>query len=961
MMLGHSAFGIVVATALAASLSSPPAAGADLSRELLPTNQTITPTAARGAVFSALNPHLPSNPSYVVGQAVTTALGPDGKTLLVLTSGFNREYDASGAIIPEQSSEYVFVFDVSTGAPVQKQAIAVPNTFVGLTFAPDGKSFFVSGGQDDNVHTFKLAGGVWAEAGAPIALGHGGAGNGLFVNVPGFGSAVNAESAGLAITADGAKLVIANYENDSLSVVDVASGTKTGTKTAELDLRPGKTDPAQAGVPGGEFPFWVAIKGKKTAYVSSLRDREIVVVDLSAAPRVVKRIEVQGNPNKMLLNKAQTRLLVAADNADVVYVIDTHTNEIIDAIKTAAPPERMAHHHRLPVGSSPNALALSPDEETLYVTNSGSNSVAVIALDSGCHGVVKGLIPTGWFPSSVSVSRDGKLLYIVNSKSNAGPNPQQCTTASVTNTFAPGCPTSLQNGSGNEYVWQLTKAGLLTLPVPRARELDALTELVAQNNGFLRSATGDEKQTMAFLRERIRHVIYIVKENRTYDQVLGDIKGSNGDPSITQFPRAITPNFHALAEKFVNLDNFRCSGEVSQDGWQWSTAARSSDINDKTTPVDYAGRGTSYDSEGTIRLVNNAFATSAERALHNPLNPLDPDLLPGLRNEVELDGPDGEEGGGYIWNAMLRGGKSVRNYGFWIDLTLYGAPASLGGIPVLRDPFAAGVKVATAAAAELLPLSDPYFRGFDAALPDFWRFKEWEREFDGQVARGDLPQFEMVRLMEDHMGSFDTAIDGVNTPEIQQADNDYAVARLVDKVAHSRYAKDTLIFILEDDSQDGPDHVDAHRSTAYVVGPYVRHAAVVSTRYTTVNMLRTIEDVLGVEPLNLHDGGVQPMAEVFDLHQREWTFDAEPSDILRTSTTLPLPPKLAGRVTPLRPTHGAAWWAERTRGYDFRREDRIDAQAFNRLLWAGLEGNRPYPVRRAAGRAPALPRPPGAP
>jgi YVTN family beta-propeller protein len=687
----------------------------------------------------------------------------------------------------------------------------------------------------------------------------------------------------------------------------------------------------------------VAIKGKRTAYVSSIRDREIIVVDISGTPSVRARIQVQGNPNKMLLTKSGHRLLVASDNADVIYVIDTQNNQVIDAIRTTGPSDLFSQG-TTPVGSSPNSLALSPVESTLYVTNSGSNSVAVIDLDGGCHGHVRGLIPTAWFPNSVSVSRDGKMLYVVNGKSNAGPNTKQCTGTSPSNTFAPGCPASLQNGSANQYVWQLTKAGFLTVPVPRGQELDGLTGIVADNNGFGRSPTHDEKVVMAALRARIKHVIYIVKENRTYDQILGDISASNGDPSITQFPAPLTPNFHGIASQFVNLDNFYCSGEVSQDGWQWSTAARSSDINDKGTAVNYGGRGTSYDSEGTLRLVNNAFATSAERHAVNPINPLDPDLLPGLRNEVELDGPNGEEGEGYIWNAVLRAGKSVRNYGFWIDQVLYGAPASLGGIPVLRDPFTAGVKVSTASASELLPLTDPYFRSFDTNLPDFWRFKEWEREFDGYVASGKLPQFEMVRFMEDHMGSFDTAIDGVNTPETQQADNDYAVGLLVDKIAHSRYAKDTLIFVLEDDSQDGPDHVDSHRSTGYVVGPYVKQGAVISTRYATVNMLRTIEDVLGIEHMNLHDAGVHPMADVFDLRKREWTFSAAPSDILRTSTTLPLPPKMAGRVLPLKPTHTAAWWAAQTKGFDFRKEDRIDAQAFNHILWLGLSGDRPYPT-----------------
>ncbi len=679
--------------------------------------------------------------------------------------------------------------------------------------------------------------------------------------------------------------------------------------------------------------------------MSSIRDREVVVVDIHAAPKVVARIPVQGNPNRMLLNRAQTLLFVATDNADSIDVIDTASNQVVHRFKTTAPLGLM--RGRLPVGSNPNSLAFSPDERTLYVTNGGSNSVAVIDLDDAGRGRVTGLIPTGWYPNSVSVSADGRRLFVVNGKSNAGPNPGECTGTSASNANASGCPSSLQNGSSNEYVWQLTKAGLLTLPVPGDFELDRLTSIVAHNNGFIRSASLAADQLMEQLRDRVKHVIYIVKENRTYDQILGDLSGTNGDRNLTQFPRSITPNFHAIASDFVALDNFFCSGEVSMDGWQWSTGARTSDINDKTVPINYANRGLSYDSEGTSRDINVAFATSSERQQHDPINPSDPDLLPGPRNDVELDGPDGEEGAGYIWNAALRGHKSVRNYGFFVDGTLYSAPASLGGIPLVRDPFTAGVTVSTAATVDLLPLTDPYFRGFDTAFPDFWRFKEWEREFDGYVASHSLPDFETVRLMEDHMGSFDTAIDGVNTPELQQADNDYGVGLLVDKIAHSPYARDTLIFVLEDDAQDGPDHVDAHRSTGYVVGPYVKHGAVVSTRYATVNMLRTIEDILGVEHMNLHDAGVSPMTDVFDLAQANWSYHAEPSDILRTSTQLPLPPKATGIATlPLKSTHAAAWWAAQTAGFDFRNEDRNDAQTFNRILWKGLMPTKPYPTHR---------------
>jgi hypothetical protein len=249
---------------------------------------------------------------------------------------------------------------------------------------------------------------------------------------------------------------------------------------------------------------------------------------------------------------------------------------------------------------------------------------------------------------------------------------------------------------------------------------------------------------------------------------------------------------------------------------------------------------------------------------------------------------------------------------------------------------------------ELYKYGDPFFRGFDPAYPDFYREAEWEREFDGYVAQGNLPAFEIVQLPVDHMGDFEVAIAGVNTPELQQADNDYAMARLLERVAHSPYRDNTLIFSIEDDAQDGPDHVDAHRTTAYVIGPYVKHDAVVSTYYTTVNMVRTIEDVLGLEHLNLNTATERPMTDVFDLSQKEWTFSAAPSAILAT-TKLPIPAsafRLPGGSASLRSSHDAAYWAEKTAGFDFSREDQVDAQKFNRIVWEGVMGTA-YPTERS--------------
>jgi DNA-binding beta-propeller fold protein YncE len=251
-------------------------------------------------------------------------------------------------------------------------------------------------------------------------------------------------------------------------------------------------------------------------------------------------------------------------------------------------------------------------------------------------------------------------------------------------------------------------------------------------------------------------------------------------------------------------------------------------------------------------------------------------------------------------------------------------------------------QVAFSTNAVLRPKTDIYFRGFDNSLPDYWRYQEWARDFDAHYATGGLPNLELVRFMLDHTGNFSTAIDGVNTVELQQADNDYAVGLLVQKISHSRYKDNTLIFVIEDDSQDGADHVDSHRSIAFIAGPYVKQQRVISTAYNTVDFVRTIEEILGTKPLNLNDSLAVPMVDVFDEKLQDWTFTATPSALL-ANTALPIPKNLFAGMKPLKPTHDAAYWAEATRGMDFRSEDRIDFDKYNRILWKGIMGDKPYP------------------
>ncbi len=378
---------------------------------------------------------------------------------------------------------------------------------------------------------------------------------------------------------------------------------------------------------------------------------------------------------------------------------------------------------------------------------------------------------------------------------------------------------SAQNGSGNEYAFQNTKAGFLVLPVPDRDDLSELTELVAQNNGFNLDLSERDRETMRFLRHHIQHVIYIVKENRTFDQILGDLQnGANGDPALTQFPQKVTPNFHSIATNFVTLDNFYDSGIVSMDGWQWSTAARALDLNEKSVVINYGKGGAK-----SLRTVKRTAAAKhqypraavvgvAARKAWQPLYPPDPDLLPGTRNEVAADGPEGEEGKGYIWDAALRAGLSVRNYGFLLDLgAVQGLDPNLTA-PCSKTP---PVQVAFPAHPSLLGVTDFCFRGFDQAFPDFFRYQEWAREFDGYVKNNNLPSLELVRFQPRPFRQLRERV--LRCEYSGTADRR---RRLRGRVAGGQDRSQPIrqqhsaVFVLEDDPQDGADHAQRRGSAA---------------------------------------------------------------------------------------------------------------------------------------------------
>src|SRR5467141_38589 len=863
----------------------------------LATGQYITPAALRGSTQQFLNPKLPAYPSFVAGEAVRSQLSPDGTTLAILCAGQNSLDDAAGNLDAANSTQYIFLYDVSGShkqAPVLIQVIQQTNAHVGLVFSPDGK-LYAAGGKDDAVYVYTKTANTWSRT-ATISLGHAGKGVGV---------GVGPNASGLGISADGATLVVANNYNDSISVIDTASGAIR----YEHDLRPwfANNEGTNGGV-GGSFPFGVVVKGDRTAYVSSDRDREVVVIDVSSASagRLVKRIMLDGNALGMTLDASGSKLFGAEDNADQVAVIDTATNAVVAKIDARAPAGLLAGSQEEDdgdegrgrarhTGAATFAVTLSRDGKTLYAVNAGANSVAVIPLRGEHAYRVAGLIPTAYEPHDITFSADGSWMYIVNGKSITGPNPGHLAgnTASITTTRPGGPPVGAAAAAAarasNQYQFQLERASLVSAPVPTSDDLERLTMRVAANNFYSADREDDQKVTK-FLRPRIKHVIYIVQTHRHSDHNLGDLgNGSNGDPSLTQFPESITPNFHRLARQFVTLDNFMDPGDGSMDGWAWSLQGRVTNTETITQQINYASvnRGLSYESEGTNRNVPVNFGTVAERdgaagpagtTRYSAATASAPggtaNLLTGAGNHASSDAPFGTERG-YIFDAVLQAGGTVRNYGFLVNnIGSIGTKAS-----PISDPFGSGVVQVAPLDPALAPVTDVYFRGYDQNYPDLGRYNEWKREFDQYVANGNLPSLSLMRVSHDHMGSFGTALGGVNTPETQQADDDLAVGRLVQAVSESPYAADTLIIVTEDACQDGPDHVDSHRATAYVVGPYVKQGAVVSTHYSQVSALRTIEDVLGTQHLNLNTAFQRPMTDVFDVKSSgRWSYQADGLD-----------------------------------------------------------------------------------
>jgi YVTN family beta-propeller protein len=641
-----------------------------------------------------------------------------------------------------------------------------------------------------------------------------------------------------------------------------------------------------------------------------------------------------------VLSPDAKRLYAACGNDDAIAVLDTTTRALVRTISLARAGDRYR-------GANPNALAVAPDGKRLYVSLGAENSVAVVDLATSS---VVGRIPTGWYPTGVAVSSDGSYLYVCNEKSDPGPDPD--------NGYGTPAGKAENPTHRNEYGWALEKAGLLSLPIPGEAELARLTALVDTNVGYDNRA---KASALAYLHRKIRHVIYITDENRTYDQVLGDLTGADGDHALNTFPEAIGPNHHALARDFVTFDNFYDPGESSGVGWNWSVQGHTDDYVERAQAVLYGNAefaGLTYDYQGIVRNLNLALPQTGGSSIFDErlTGVLDPtgasSMLPGPRDPAANAG-DGDLSpgatGGYLWDDAIRHGLTVRNYGEHVDLDHYDLD-SKPFIDVSRTPFASRVLQAAPAKIDLATRTDRYYRGFDQNVPDQFRIDEWQREFAGYVAHGDLPSLEVMTVPHDHFGDFKTALAGLRTPELQFADNDFALGRIVQAVSHSRYWNDTEIFIDEDDSQSGPDHVNSHRSTAYAVGPYSKRGFVDHTRYTTDSLLRSIEVILGLEPLGIEDANAIPMTAAFARAPDARAYDPiVPGVLCKPPVAADLIPRACASATLRKtaarePLHDGAWWAMQTARMDFSRPDAVDAAAFNALLTYGITGRGSRPA-----------------
>jgi YVTN family beta-propeller protein len=758
---------------------------------------------------------------------------PDGRYLVVSNDGYAK---ATLAVVD------VAQLNV-------RQRFPVDNAWLGLAWHPDGRRLFSSGGGENTIRELRFAAGRLTAVDSHV------------LPRPAQGSFV----AGLTISPDGRRLYAVHALGERLSLVDLGREDPVVKKSVEL--------------PAEGYASVLSSDGR-SLYVSLWGGARVLVFDPATLARQGE-IAVGEHPSALALSPDGSRLFVACANTNAVWVADLASRKAVEQISIAVRPG-------VPPGSTPNALALSADGGTLLVANADNNTVAVVDVAKAERSQVRGFIPTGWYPTAVQFSRDGRRIFVLSGKgltSQANPRGPH-----------PGVPA----GDG-QYTGSMLLGTLSVLDAPDPAALAAYTKTV------LDLAPGGEPEEAAPAgspipagpgqRSPITHVFYVIRENRTYDQVLGDLPRGNGDPTLCLFGERVTPNAHALANEFVLLDNFYVDAEVSMGGHAFSTAAYANDYVQKVWPMNYGGRGGRYLSEGGGAM-RNAYGNIAA--------------------------PEP----GYIWDFCRRAGVSVRSYGEFAerepDRAASGAEADRAG----------GEGPVEASVPGLEGLVHPSYPPWDLMVPDNRRVDVWLEEFREFEKNGKLPALSILRLGNDHTAG---TRPGYPTPTAMIAENDVALGRLVEAISRSRYWKESAIFVLEDDAQNGPDHVDAHRSVAFVVSPYARRGAVDGTLYTTSGMLRTIELILGLPPMSQYDAAATPMHAAFQASPALTPFEHRPA-----------------RVSLDEQNTAAAFGAQASMAMDFDEPDRAPDLALNEIVWRSVRGRdhaMPPPVRAAFVRA----------
>ncbi len=704
----------------------------------------------------------------------------------------------------------------------------IPKSWLGLAFSPDEKMLYVSGGNDNLIMKYRISDKIQLTESDQIKLGE---------KWP-----VKISPAGIQVNNKTSMLFVVTKENNSLYLVDL------------------KTKASQAFPLGAEAYTCLLSNDKTELYISLWGGHRVLIFNIQRK-KITDSIVVGDHPNDLCLSANGRNLFVANASDNSVSVINLKTRKVLETLDAALYPGS-------PAGSTTNGLALSKDERTLYIANADNNCLAVFDVSKPGSSKSIGFIPVGWYPTGVKVI--GDKVFVTNGKGfSSFPNPgyQPFDTSHSNISFHHSV---VRTG----YIGGLFTGTLSIFKTPSHVQLNQYSRLVFQNTPYHKDKelissgkSGNPVPMRIGDPSPVKYIFYVIKENRTYDQVLGDLEGGNGEPALCLFGEKITPNLHAMAKEFVLLDNFYVNAEVSADGHNWSLGGYANDYLEKTWPTGYSDRGGTYDGEGKRPIANNK--------------------------------------GGFIWDHCQRAGISFRTYGEFAD-------DYKPNIPVLKNHYC------------------PYFTGWDQKVRDTTRVGQWERDFDSLVAHHIVPQLNTLRFINDHTEGLKK---GRPTPFAHCADNDLAVGMFIEHLSKSPIWKESVVFILEDDAQDGPDHVDAHRSTAYIAGGYIKRHAVDHTMYSTASVLRTIELLLGVPPMSQYDASAEPMWRCFTPQADLTPFEAKP---LQTD------------ITTVNSIENA--WQRKSEGFDFAGEDRIPDREFTEVIWKAVKGEEsavPAP-RRAA-------------